>query len=345
MTASFLSLRAGIVFGSALLLTALAFPRPSSAQNGITISGQIRTTDGQPVTSGLRVTLATTRGDQVASIPADGRGGFEFDDMPKGIYVLTVTGDNFQTYHETIDESFGVPSYYTAYVTLRPAANVKMPASNLPALTDEAAPKAARKEFSDASVALKKKDLKKARLHLEKAIQEYPCYARALTALAQLDFSSQNLDNAKAGLKKAVQCDGNFLDSYYMLSELYVREKKFADSESVLSQGLRLSPRAWPLRYQMGKTHFAMGKYQEASHDFEETESIHPDMAADFHAELANAYVETNQYSKALAEMETYLRLDPNGRFAPSARRASKALRSQGVIAASQTGASPTSKP
>jgi hypothetical protein len=68
-------------------------------------------------------------------------------------------------------------------------------------------------------------------------------------------------------------------------------------------------------------------------------------MPADFHAELANAYVETDRYSNALAEMETYLRMDPKGRFAPRARRVSEALRSQGITPAPNSGAPPTSKP
>ena len=344
MAVKYLSLPARIVLGIVLLCAALAFPPPLYAQNGITIAGQIRTTEGQVVTGGVMVTLATMRGGQIGSAPVDAHGGFEFDNVPNGIYELTVSGERFQTYHQTINESFGVPSYYTAYVTLRPAAKIKMPA-DIPALTDEAAPQTARREFSAAAVALKRKEYQKARLHLEKAVEEYPCYARAQAALAQLEMSSQKPDKAEGGLKKAIQCDGNFVDSYYILSELYIKEKRLTDSESVLKQGLRLLPRAWPLHYQMGKTHYAMEKYQEAARDFEEAESIHPDMPADFHAELANAYVQTDHYSNALAQMEIYLRMDPKGRFAPSARRASKALRSNGVIPASKSGAPAASKP
>jgi tetratricopeptide (TPR) repeat protein len=298
------------------------------------------------MTMGVTATLATSRGDQVGSQPVDARGGFEFDDLPKGIYELTVTAENFQTYHQTIDESYGGPSYYTAYVTLTPTANRKAPAAVLPALTDEAAPKTARKEFFQGDQALKKRDLKKARLHLEKAVGEYPCYARAHAALAEIDVADHQPDSAEASLKKAIQCDGTFLDSYYTLAQLYITENRFVDSESLLHQGLRLSPSAWRLLYEMGRTHLAMEKYPQALRDFGEAASIHPDMPAVFHAQFANAYLATGEYDKALAELDTCLRLDPNGRFASSARETSQALRNSGVTAApAETSPLPVSKP
>jgi tetratricopeptide (TPR) repeat protein len=340
MAASTSSLR--FVGAIALLFAALAIPQPGLAQRVITMAGQVRTPEGQPISTGVMLTLTTRRGGMVGTQPADTRGNYQFDGLSNGVYELTVACDGFQTYHQEIDISFGVSDYYKVDVTLTPAEIRKVPAAELPALTDEAAPKSARKEFADGDAALRKKDLKQARLHLEKAVEEYPCYARAQVALAQVDLAQHKPESAEAGLKKAIQCDGNFLDSYYMLAQLYIEQKKLADSEAVLLQGLRVSPSAWPFHYQMGRTHFAMEKYQQASKDFARAESLHPDMPADFHAQLANAYLATSEYAKALAEIETYLRLDPKGRFASSARKTSETLRSQGVTAATaQSGTRP----
>jgi tetratricopeptide (TPR) repeat protein len=325
-------LRAGILSGVALLVALLAFPSADYCQQRtITIVGQVTTADGSPVTSGAMATLATRQGVRVAIQPVNANGTFDFAAVQAATYILTVTADNFETYQQTIYGARFAPSYYTANVTLTPVAHRKVPVSSLPALTDEAAPKSARKEYEEGAAALQKHDLKKARQHLEKAVAEYPCYARAQTSLAEVDLADHQQDSAEAALKKATQCDGNFLDSFYMLANLYVTQKRYADSESVLKQGLRVLPSAWPLLNLMGRTHYAMGKYPEAAHDFEQAESFHPEMPADFHAELANTYVQTDQYGRALAEMETYLRLDPHGRFADSARRITESMRKQGV--------------
>jgi tetratricopeptide (TPR) repeat protein len=331
MAANYSSFRARIVCGVALLGVALLSPLTGFGQRQITIAGQVMTADGTPVTNGAMATLTTRQGIHVATQPVNANGSFQFAQMPAATYVLTVTADDFETYQQMIYGARFAPSFYTVNVTLTPLASHKVPVSSLPALTDEAAPKSARKEYEAGADALKKHHPKKARQHLEKAVADYPCYARAQTALARLDLDDHKEGPAEAALKKAVHCDGNFLDSSYMLANLYVRQKRYADSESVLKQALRVSPSAWPLLNLMGKTHYAMGKYPEAAHDFEQAESFHPNMAADFHAELANTYVQINQYGRALAEMETYLRLDPHGRFAASARRISKDMREQGV--------------
>jgi tetratricopeptide (TPR) repeat protein len=325
-------LRAGIVSAAALLVAALAFPRTIFCQNIIiTISGQVKTADGSPLPNGTMVALETGRGERVAAQPVGADGSYEFDQVAPRNYYVTVTAENYQTFRQYVNSGVGVSAVYTVDATLKPLANGKAPASALPALTDEAAPKSARKEYKAGAEALKKNDLKKARQHLEKAVAEYPCYARAQASLALVDVAYHKTDDAESALRKAVQCDGTYLNSYYMLGELYQNEKKLKESEVVLNQGLRVAPSSWPLLNQLGRTHNAMGKYREAASDFEQVESLHPDMPAEFHLELANVYVQMDRYGRALAEMETYLRLDPSGRFAASARRASEAMRKQGV--------------
>lgn len=312
----------------------------------LTLSGRVRTSDGQTFTSGVMVTLGTGRGGIIATIPTDAHGEFQFEGLAPDLYELTVTGDGIQTNHQTVDLSFGAPSFNMVDIYVSAAAHHQILVSDLPALTDEAAPKAARKEFSQGIAALKKQDLKKARHHLEEAVREYSCYARAQTALAQVDAAEHRFDQAESALQKAIQCDGTYLDSFALLGQLYTSEKKFEQSEAVLQQGLRLAPSSWGLRYQMGRAHFELGKYQEAARDFEEAAASHPDMPADFHAQLANTYIEMGEFDKALAEIDTYLYLDPYGRFAASARRTSQAFRSRGITpATTRASVLPASKP
>jgi outer membrane protein assembly factor BamD (BamD/ComL family) len=69
-------------------------------------------------------------------------------------------------------------------------------------------------------------------------------------------------------------------------------------------------------------------------------------MPAEFHAKLANTYLKTGEYGKALAEVDTYLRLSPQGPYATSAKKISEVLRSGGVTSAEpEARASSTSKP
>jgi outer membrane protein assembly factor BamD (BamD/ComL family) len=89
-----------------------------------------------------------------------------------------------------------------------------------------------------------------------------------------------------------------------------------------------------------------MGEYREAAKDFLTAQSLHPDMPAEFHAKLANTYLKTAEYAKALAEMDTYLRLSPEGPYAASAKKISEILRHGSVAEARpQASAAPPAKP
>ena len=46
-----------------------------------------------------------------------------------------------------------------------------------------------------------------AQAHLEKAVREYPCYARAQTQLGLVLSQQQKFPRSEAALRKAVQCD------------------------------------------------------------------------------------------------------------------------------------------
>ncbi len=307
---------------------------PSYADQSVTLRGQVLTKDGQVIPSGVRLSLETDQGQLAGSRSADAFGGYVFDGLPAGSYHLTVTADKFQIYQQDVDLTFRQESY-TLNIYLTPANKTEVKVA--PALTDEAAPKTARKEYEKGDHALNEKQMPEARRHLERAVAAYPCYARAQVALAQVDLHDRKTESAEAHFKKAIQCDGTLLDSFSELAELYILEKKFAESETVLNQGLRLSPQAWLFRYQMGQARYGLQKYPESIQDYLAAQALHPEMPAKFHIKLGTAYMRTNANDKALAEFETYLRLEPNGQYAPAARETSARMLKDGITAATSS--------
>jgi tetratricopeptide (TPR) repeat protein len=338
------SLRALIAGATILLCATFAHPLPSLADQSVTLKGQIMTKDGQVIPSGVTVSLQSSEGGIVGSRPADNFGNYEFEGLPAGRYQLTVTADKFQVFQQDVDLSFRAETY-TVNVYLTPLNKTEVKVA--PALTDDAAPKTARKEFEKGEHALEANKFPEARRHLEIAVAQYPCYARAQAALAQVELHDRKLDSAEACYKKAIQCDGSFLDSFSELAEVYIIEKKFAESENILNAGLRLSPKAWLFRYEMGLAHYGMQKYPESVQDFLQAQSLHPDMPAKFHVKLGNAYMRTEAYDKALTEFQTYLRLDPKGQYAPAAQKVVDMMVKDGVTAAaaSPPRTSPAPKP
>lgn len=328
-------------FGQSALVLCLTFARAlvSFADQSVSLRGQVLTKDGQVISSGVSVALETDEGGLAGSRPVDAFGNYVFEGLAAGRYRMTVTADKFQVYQQDVDLNFRQQSYtVNVYLTPTTKTEIKIP----PALTDEAAPKTARREFTKGQHALEQNNMPEARRHLERAVAEYPCYARAQTSLAQVDLHDRKVDQAEACFKKAIRCDGSFLDAFSELAEFYILEKRFEESETILNQGLRLSPRAWLFHYEMGQTHYGLQKYPESVQDYLLAQTLHPEMPAKFHIKLANAYMRTAAFSKALAEFQIYLHQEPNGQYAPPAREVSDRMLKAGITAAS---ASPPSAP
>lgn len=346
MAKRFSSLWRGFVCGTVVLCAALPSPPQNNTQHNITLQGQVQTKDGRGIPVGVMVTLETSDGVPVATHQTDWNGDFQFVGLSAVIYTLSVKADKFQKYQQTLDFTDARVTYHNVSIALSPIDKPAVNLTALPSLTDQAAPKSARKEFEKGIRAWRGNKPTEARKHLEKAVEEYSCYARAQAALAEVDLAEHKLESAEAGYKRAIHCDGSYSDAFYQLAQLYMAERKPADSEAILREALRLSPSAWLFHYQLGNAQFVMGEYLEASQDFLTAQSLHPHMPAEIHVKLAKTYLKMAQYAKALAEIDTYLRLSPEGPYAASAKKISETLRSGGVTdAGPQTGTRPTTGP
>jgi tetratricopeptide (TPR) repeat protein len=255
-------------------------------------------------------------------------GKFEFGNLTRTAYRLTVTAEGYQTVVETIDMTFGVTQQ--CVVQLIPIVTKTPPPPG--ALTDLAAPKQARREFERGSRELEGGKLEAARKHLEKAVAEDPCYARAQTALGVTLTRQQQWAGAEAAFRKSIKCDGGFLEGYVQLAMLLRGQEKYEECSATLAQGLRQFPNEWRLHYQLGKAKQSLGDYETAEQEFLKARALNPALPPGIHVQLAVLYRSWKKYDKAQAEMETYLRADPNGEFAELTRKMLRDLQASGLV-------------
>jgi tetratricopeptide (TPR) repeat protein len=329
MAKGFSSVWRGLVCATLVLCAALPLPAQNNSLYNITLRGQVQTKDGRAIPVGVMVTLESRDGVPLVTHQTDWNGDFGFVGLRAAIYTLSVKADKFQDYKQTLDLTGTRVTYHTVTIVLSPIEKPAVNLAALPSLTDQAAPKSARKEFEKGIRAWRGNKPTEARKHLQKAVEEYSCYARAQATLAEVDLAERKLESAEAGYKRAIHCDGSYSDAFYQLAQLYMKERKPADSEAILREALRLSPSAWLFHYQLGNAQFVMGEYREASQHFLTAQSLHSDIPAEIHIKLANTYLKMAQYAKALAEIDTYLRLSPEGSYAASAKKISETLRSR----------------
>jgi tetratricopeptide (TPR) repeat protein len=305
-----------------------------STERTVGLEGWVRTDSGKAAPQGAIVRVETSEGSVADEQPTNSDGHFELGGLPKRTLRLTVTADGFQPYQQNIDLGHSAGKMIVT-INLVPLDKVKQALSSLPSLTDEQAPKQARKEYEKGRRALRETNSKQALEHFQKAVNEYPCYARAQTDLATLLSAQHQVSSAEAALRKALECDPGFLDAYAELGQLFYVEKKFPESEAVLQEGVRRSPGTWQFYYQLASAHYGMKQYQKAEGEYLKAESLTSAVPPDIHVKLANVYFKTSAFDKAYAEMQAYLRAEPNGRFASNVRHVMQKMESDGIARAS----------
>jgi tetratricopeptide (TPR) repeat protein len=279
------------------------------------VSGQVVTEGEAAITSGVTIVIETRDGKRSDEIHPDAQGRFEILDLIRQTYVMTIRAEGFYPQELFLDLKDGGNEAVTLQIALHRAPRRKT-TSPVPALTDLSAPKNARKLFQKAVLALRANRVDDAREKFQKTIAVYPCYARALTGLASIQIAARDLDSAAANLHQAVRCDPGFPDACALLGKVLNNQKKFAESEAILKQGLRLSPEAWPLYDQLATAHYNQRQYGRAQEEWSRVLALDPMPPAELHAKLAAVYLQGGARDKAYAEMQAYLRAEPTGRFA-----------------------------
>jgi len=330
----------GFVFLIALLSLS---PRPARGQEGSgrpglgyrTVTGLVETEGEAVISSGVTIVVEMQDGRRSAEIHPNAQGRFEISGLIRRTYTMTVTAEEFFPVQLFLDLKDGEGPVAVQIVMHRKP--TRKSAAPVPSLTDLSAPKNARQTFQRAVHALQANRVDEARDKFQKAIAEYPCYARARTGLASIQIAARELDGAVANLREAVRCDPGFPDACALLGKVLNNQKKFAASEEILKQGLRLSPGAWELYDQLASAHYNQGRYAQAQDEWLRALALHPAPPAELHAKLAAVYLRGGARDKAYAEMQAYLRADPTGRFASAFKTMMPRLEASGANAGTIT--------
>lgn len=322
-------------WGRITLLLVLGLPalftQPGWSQEIGMIAGYVRGPDGRALSAGVTLTVETEDGELVRTGSANQAGQFEFVDLRKMRYRLTVTAEGFQAMQEFCE--LRTPSGRVLLnLFLTPMGGRKSEKGTAPSLTDQEAPKKAREEYSKGIQAFSKEKYSDARGHLEKAVAQYPCFARAQTQLAVTLIYLRSSTPAEAALRKSIQCDPGYYEALLILGQLLNVVKRFDESEKVLTDGLRLAPSSWQFYYQLGIAHFGLGQYAKADLDYQKVLSFNPTPPPEYHVKVADVCLAQEAYDRAYAEMQAYLQAQPSGHFAEKIRKIMQEMEAAGVL-------------
>ena len=289
--------------------------RGRESRMSCTINGQLRYPDG----SFADHIIVRLRSDTVAfqsEAQTDTAGKFVFGGLGPTRYRLTIEGQGLRPVEKYIDVSVSATDYevLTVYRDREPAPNA-VPPEGASASIDADIPAAAKREYDAAKKSLDQKDPDAAVKQYRRAIQLYPKYAAAYLDLGLLHLDMGKFDDAQSELQSANELNPNHPGGFLALGALLNRQKKFDDAEKALTHGLQLNPEVADGQYELAKTYWAMGKWQEAEPHAQKAATLAPTMAPP-HVLLGNIALRKQDTAGAVKEFQEYLKLDPNGPMA-----------------------------
>jgi tetratricopeptide (TPR) repeat protein len=325
------------------LTLALAAPAPAQLRHReatgsfeAQIRGTVRLEEGKKHVGQAVVRLEDPQGRVVAEDVVSANGRFCFSGLPELEYTLIAVADGHETYVQRVDKRTEGGTT-TVNIILRATKSEELTPTSGAARTDATAPKKARKELERGVRASQERKLPEARAHFEKAVQIYPCYARAQVHLALTLIRERDSPQAEAPLKKGIECDPDFAEPYLHLGRLFNAQHRHLEGREVLAEGVRRAPSSWQLYYHLGQADEGLKNYALAELELVRALSFGRDVSAAVHEKLADVYLRENAYDKAYAEMRAYLQADPDGPYAARIRAVMQQLESAGRVHPSQS--------
>ena len=330
------------------LIPCSAFPQGSGRASTGTggnhvIQGYVFFPSGRRAEGSIQVKLQSYNSGEI-SVLADTGGTFSFSALAPGNYTVVVSaGEGYEIARETvfIDNDVnlsrsGIPApsasrRYTVMIHLQPKIGAdRAKASVLNAALAEV-PEAARKRYEKGVELAQSGDALKAIDNLKAAVSLYPKFPLALNELGVQYLKLGKADKAVEALKTASELTPEAFTPRLNLGIALLEAKRFIDSEAQLREALKQNPSAPTAHMYLGLALAHIGNYDEAEKELVRATETGGGQFGLAHYYLGGLYWKKQDYSRAVQELETYLRLSPNAADAERVRATIKEMRRRGA--------------
>jgi tetratricopeptide (TPR) repeat protein len=124
---------------------------------------------------------------------------------------------------------------------------------------------------------------------------------------------------AESAMGRARELRPDNASALLALGEIYWRQKRVAEAERALLEGLKLDENDWHGQFTLARLYWEAGDALKAGPYVGRTLQLKPDQA-EAHLLAGNILLKIGQPQRAEIEYEEYLRLAPKGEFAAEAR-------------------------
>ena len=261
--------------------------------------------------------IPSSGGMPVATGYTGDNGTVEFGRLKVGDYHVVVSGQGVE---KTESDTFEVDSRKATqnkFVYVRSIqakqSNATVGGTALVGAADLNVPSSANKEFQKATGAMARQDWKKAQEHLNKAIAIYPQYAAAFTNLGVVDGHLNDPAGERVALEQAISVNDHFAPAYFNLAVLCIRQNSYAEAETLLQKMAPLDPTNAKSLMLLANMQLLNQHFDAAIASAQRVHSLPHEQLALSHYIAARAYEHKNRPQEALAELQLFLKEEPQG--------------------------------
>jgi tetratricopeptide (TPR) repeat protein len=267
------------------------------------------------------VRLVSRSGAAAEAIPNE-RCEVDFNGIADGTYHVSVSGRNFSDTDSIITTTTGVTEFD---VKVPRASGNDMSRGASVSAADLRVPPKAQKEFDRANDFTAKQDYARAIETLKHAIAIYPDYAAAYNNLGTVYSRLNDRTHEREALEKAISLNDHLAPAHMNLARMDMTAGDFPTAEAELKKASSCDPLDGITMVLLAYSEFMEHHYDDAI-----TTSHKAHMLANPHAYAhqvaARSFEQKRDGADAIAELELFLKEEPAGQRADSARKELAAL-------------------
>ena len=317
------------------VLTLFLFSVPSFAQTGsrdnCDLSVRVRTDEERAIDTQIQVEVLATQG-VLATVHTSGDEPARFRVTSGKTYRLRVSGIGIEPVITAFFDINALEQNHseTVHVKRQPADGESISASAIVSVSEMKIPKKAKAEMDKGMEAYAKGDMEKATAHFERALAEYPQYARAYDMLGALAMKDSNRGKARELFSKSIQTDNTFLPAYVDLSRMDLQDQDYGASEALLAKAMSVNPSMPDVVALLATAEFANKEYEKALADVARAHALpNHQQFAEIHLMAGKVLRMQNRIEAAIAQFQLFLIEKPNSPQGESVRQTLASLRTR----------------
>ena len=226
------------------------------------IRGQLRYARGSAPANEIVVRLDQLTGGLVEEVRTDRMGKFRFSNLSPVQYRIVVRHPGYKE----IEKEVNLVITSSEYLQLQLAPEERPPSARTGTnkiISANVDPEARREfERADALLASDARDkLEKGARHLEKAIDNDPDFLEAQLRLGGVYMDLVQWEKAERAFLRAREIDSTIPNAHFALGDIFLRQRKYAEAETTITNGLRIDPEFW--RKATSHWHVSTGNWQQ----------------------------------------------------------------------------------